>query len=435
MRQVAGGQGTENSEQDVTRSVSEGGQTRALAEHEDWVPLRPIADLPPVDSWSLPAAPCPPAPVLSDLLLTLANRVAKLPLPPVTIVDTRNDPLHHAKRRSDRPGAQFARCGSRSNDGGQVILFLNLRGFSPDRLVQGVRREASSCPHCDITLTFHKDKNRVLCHSCEYAESAADQVPELFDHPGDLLSSASGLSGLEAGSEIEIRQVRPASAWTATRCVKHGQSRRGTRTLPFGRGSKILLGTQMIAKGLDFPNVTLVGVINADTLLHAPDLRASERTFQLIAQVAGRTGRSARGGRVFVQTACPTEPAIALAAQHDYLGFVAHELKQRREADAPPYRSLTRIILRGPKEERVKHEALVIAALLRSTAETFSLPVRILGPAPAQITKIRDNWRFHIQMTAAAFEIIRDLWRAALPKIVRASDVEFQIDVDPMNTR
>ena len=164
-------------------------------------------------------------------------------------------------------------------------------------------------------------------------------------------------------------------------------------------------------------------------------MRAAERTFQLIAQVAGRTGRSSRGGRVLVQSACPTEPAISLAAQHDYLGFVAHELKQRREADAPPFRSLTRIILRGPKEDRVKQEALAIATLLRSTAEALSLPVRILGPAPAQITKIRDNWRFHIQMTAAAFEIIRDLWRAVLPKIVRASDVEFQIDVDPMNTR
>ena len=204
----------------------------------------------------------------------------------------------------------------------------------------------------------------------------------------------------------------------------------------FRRGEvSILLGTQMIAKGLDFPNVTLVGVINADTLLHAPDLRASERTFQLIAQVAGRTGRSSRGGRVLVQSACPTEPAIALAAQHDYLGFVAHELQHRREADAPPFRSLTRIILRSPKEDRVKAEALSMAALLRTTAESLSLPIRILGPAPAPITKLRDNWRFHIQLTASAFELIRDLWRAASPQINRVADVEFQVDVDPMSMR
>lgn len=364
----------------------------------------------------------------SDLLLTLANRVEKLPLPPVTIVDTRNDPLVSK-------GAAIGRAlGSQMqlalNDNGQVILFLNLRGFSPTvwckKCGEGVK-----CPHCDITLTFHKDRNRVLCHSCEHEAEPLTQCPKC-GHPG-IYYFGIGTQRLEAEVKAKFGKYK-CIRMDSDSMKKPGSHDEALEQ--FRRGEvQILLGTQMIAKGLDFPNVTLVGVINADTLLHAPDLRASERTFQLIAQVAGRTGRSSRGGRVFVQSACPAEPAIALAAKHDYLGFVAHELKQRREADAPPFRSLTRIILRGPKEERVKQEALAIATLLRSTAESLSLPVRILGPAPAPITKIRDNWRFHIQLTAAAFELIRDLWRATAPKIIRVSDVEFQIDVDPMNMR
>ena len=408
---------------------------RLNVEPDDWVPLYPVNDLPPAESLSpdpsslLPAtgkSPHPPVP--SDLLLTLASRVEKLPLPPVTIVDTRNDPLV-------TKGAAIGRAlGSQMqlalNDNGQVILFLNLRGYSPTvwckKCGAGVK-----CPHCDITLTYHKDRHKVLCHSCEHQAEPLTQCPKC-GHAG-INYFGIGTQRLEAEVKAKFGKYK-CIRMDSDSMKKPGSHDEALEQ--FRRGEvHILLGTQMIAKGLDFPNVTLVGVINADTLLHAPDLRASERTFQLIAQVAGRTGRSSRGGRVFVQSACPTEPAIALAAQHDYLGFVAHELKQRREADAPPFRSLTRIILRGPKEERVKHEALAIATLLRTTAESLSLPIRILGPAPAQITKIRDNWRFHIQMTAATFELIRDLWRAVLPKIVRVSDVEFQIDVDPMNTR
>ncbi len=364
----------------------------------------------------------------TDLLLTLANRVEKRPLPPVSIVDTRNDPLVTKGEAIGRALGSTMQLAL--NDGGQVILFLNLRGYSPTvwckKCGEGVK-----CPHCDITLTFHKDRNRVLCHSCEHEAEPLTQCPKC-GHPG-VYYFGIGTQRLEHEVKSKFGKYK-CLRMDSDSMKKHGSHDEALEQ--FRRGEvNILLGTQMIAKGLDFPNVTLVGVINADTLLHAPDLRASERTFQLIAQVAGRTGRSSRGGRVLVQSACPTEPAIALAAQHDYLGFVAHELKHRREADAPPFRSLTRIILRGPKEDRVKQEALSMAALLRTTAESLSLPVRILGPAPAPITKLRDNWRFHIQLTAAAFELIRDLWRATAPQISRVSDVEFQVDVDPMSMR
>ena len=366
--------------------------------------------------------------VLDDLLLTITNRVAKLPLPPVSIVDTRNDPYVTRGEAIGRAlGSQMQQA---LRDDGQIILFLNLRGFAPTVWCKACR-ESIRCPHCDITLTFHKDKNRVRCHSCDYEADPLTQCPKC-GHPG-VYYFGIGTQRLE--QEVKAKFGKSTCLRMDSDTMKKpGSHDEALERFRLGE-AKILLGTQMIAKGLDFPNVTLVGVINADTLLYSPDLRAAERTFQLIAQVAGRTGRSERGGRVIVQSANPSEPAIALAAQHDYLSFAALELSHRREANAPPFRSLIRIILRGAVEDRVKQEALAMAALLRATAERLALTVRLLGPAPCQITKLRDLWRFHLQLSAESFETVRDLWRAAAPQITRVSDVEFQIDVDPVNMR
>ena len=369
-----------------------------------------------------------PSPAPDDLLLTITNRVAKLPLPPVSIVDTRNDPYITRGEAIGRAlGSQMQQA---LRDDGQIILFLNLRGFAPTVWCKACR-ESIRCPHCDITLTFHKDKNRVRCHSCDYEADPLTQCPKC-GHPG-VYYFGIGTQRLEQEVKAKFGKSTCLRMDSDT-MKKHGSHDEALERFRLGE-AKILLGTQMIAKGLDFPNVTLVGVINADTLLYSPDLRAAERTFQLIAQVAGRTGRSERGGRVIVQSANPAEPAIALAAQHDYLSFAALELRHRREANAPPFRSLIRIILRGAVEDRVKQEALAMAALLRATAERLALTVRLLGPAPCQITKLRDLWRFHLQLSAESFETVRDLWRAAAPQIVRVSDVEFQIDVDPVNMR
>ncbi len=368
----------------------------------------------------------PPTP--DDLLLTISNRVAKLPLPPVSIVDTRNDPYVTRGEAIGRAlGSQMQQA---LRDDGQIILFLNLRGFAPTVWCKACR-ETIRCPHCDITLTFHKDKNRVRCHSCDYEADPLTQCPKC-GHPG-VYYFGIGTQRLEQEVKAKFGNSTCLRMDSDT-MKKPGSHDEALERFRLGE-AKILLGTQMIAKGLDFPNVTLVGVINADTLLYSPDLRAAERTFQLIAQVAGRTGRSERGGRVIVQSANPSEPAIALAAQHDYLSFAALELSHRREANAPPFRSLIRIILRGAVEDRVKQEALAMAALLRATAERLTLTVRLLGPAPCQITKLRDLWRFHLQLSAESFETVRDLWRAAAPQITRVSDVEFQIDVDPVNMR
>ena len=198
---------------------------------------------------------------------------------------------------------------------------------------------------------------------------------------------------------------------------------------------RILLGTQMIAKGLDFPNVTLVGVINADTILHQPEFRASERTFQLISQVAGRTGRGTRGGRVLVQSSSPGEIPIQMAARHDYVGFANQELHVRKDMNYPPYQQLTRIIVRGPKELDVEETAKAMAETLRKVAAETQSPVRILGPAPAPITKLKGLFRYHFQLTSPQLELIQELWRKVRNNLPQTKDVEYVVDVDPLNLR
>jgi len=198
---------------------------------------------------------------------------------------------------------------------------------------------------------------------------------------------------------------------------------------------QILLGTQMIAKGLDFPNVTLVGVISADTVLHQPDLRASERTFQLISQVAGRTGRGSREGRVLVQTSCPGEPAIQKAAEHDFVGFAELELRQRREMLAPPYYHFARVIVRGPKEPAVKEFSLEMAEKLREAGTKSGDTVHILGPAPAPVAKLKTFYRYHFQLAAEDLAAIQSLWRTVQPDLPQAHGIEYTIDVSPLNMR
>ena len=192
----------------------------------------------------------------------------------------------------------------------------------------------------------------------------------------------------------------------------------------------ILLGTQMIAKGLDFPEVTLVGVVNADTSLHLPDFRAAERTFQLVAQVAGRTGRGDRTGKVLVQTFCPDAAAILRAQHHDYLGFAQGELLQRREHGLPPYGRLARLIARGPDEKQVETFLDVVAATIRASA---SKSVRMFGPAPAPVAKIKDLFRFHLRLQAPSARPIQDLLHAILPTIHPPGEIELAVDVDPVS--
>jgi primosomal protein N' (replication factor Y) len=184
---------------------------------------------------------------------------------------------------------------------------------------------------------------------------------------------------------------------------------------------------------LDFPNVTLVGVVNADTALHLPDFRAAERTFQLVTQVAGRTGRGPRGGRVLVQTFSPEHPAIAAAVRHDFDMFARQELPIRETLMYPPFSEMIRFVARGPRESTTEAFAARIAEELAAETARRDLKARILGPAPAPIAKLRGQFRFHLQAQAADGEQLRQAMQNATSALKPADDVQWAVDVDPLD--
>ena len=197
---------------------------------------------------------------------------------------------------------------------------------------------------------------------------------------------------------------------------------------------KILLGTQMIAKGLDFPNVTLVGVVNADTALHLPDFRAAERTFQLLVQVAGRTGRGPKGGRVLVQTFSPDHAAIKAAARHDYHTFAAEELPLRAALGYPPHGQMARLVVRSAKEPLAREFAEYLAGRLSDSLARRGAAARVLGPAPAPFAKLRGRHRFQLQLQGAA-DVIHATLVEALADLKTPEEVQCIVDVDPLDMR
>ena len=196
---------------------------------------------------------------------------------------------------------------------------------------------------------------------------------------------------------------------------------------------KILLGTQMIAKGLDFPDVTLVGVINADTALHLPDFRAAERTFQLVTQVAGRSGRGEKSGRVLVQTFTPEHPAIQAAARHDYAAFAAGELPARQQFGYPPFRSLIRVIVRGASEPAARGFAGAIGTSVRGEVDRRQSAIRVLGPAAAPIAKLRGRFRFHLLLQGPDGDELRDVVAVGTSGLRPPDEVQWVVDVDPLD--
>ena len=363
-----------------------------------------------------------------DKMLLMLKRIDDRPMPPVIIVDTRNDPL--IKRGQKIGRAMFNGITNALKEDGQIILFFNLRGYTPVLWCPSCG-EKVCCPHCDTSVTWHIDKKEILCHSCEFHSPIPERCPSC-EHQG-LKHLGAGTQKLEKEVRAKFPSV-PILRMDSDSMNKPGSHDEALERFRSGE-VKILLGTQMITKGLDFPNVTFVGVIDADTMLHQPDFRASERTFQLIAQVAGRTGRSDRGGRVFVQTSSPDETAIQKAAQHDYLSFAMEELKHRKEQMTPPFVHWARIILRGPEESIVDQFSREMGDFFREQIKEHNFPVRIQGPAPAPFTRIRGNFRYHLLLIANEVDSLINIWNKLQAKMPSCSGVEWTIDVDPINMR
>lgn len=357
--------------------------------------------------------------------IALEERVGARPMPHVTLIDMRHekpDPEHPVGALS--VPLRIAMTES-LKAGGQVMLLLNRRGFHTYVLCPkcgGVLK----CDQCDIALTHHKGRRKLICHGCDRETAPPSICPAC--RQSNLHYGGIGAERLERDVRLAFgdRVIQRMDSDTMRAPGSH------ERVLSEFRAGRVdvLLGTQMIAKGLDFPNVTLVGVINADTALHLPDFRAAERTFQLVAQVAGRTGRGDRPGRVLVQTYAPDHPAIAAAVNHDYLSFVAGELKIRRDQGVPPYGRMARLIARGEKELQVREYMNRLAESLRSAAAEG---VRLLGPAPAPVLKIRGLFRFHLQLRAASARPLQDLLRSVLPENPAPRGIELATDVDPIS--
>ena len=360
--------------------------------------------------------------------LSLKNRVLDLPLPDVATIDLRTDAAGMKRRFSPIHQKLRQEMTAALNDGGQVILLLNRRGFST-RIQCPSCGKVEYCPDCSIPLTHHVEGKKAICHYCDHT------IPEPR-RCSDCGNDAIRFSGLGTQKlEAEVRTLFPdveIMRMDTDTMRKRGSHEKALSKFRDGE-TKILLGTQMIAKGLDFPNVTLVGVVNADTSLHLPDFRSAERTFGLVTQVAGRTGRGERGGRVLVQTFSPENPAIICATRHDYVNFASGELPVREEFNYPPFGKLARIVVRGEIQAQVEQMAEHIAECINQATDELELQLSLLGPSVAPLEKLRGNYRFHMLLGSVEQNTIQRVVKRAQTKIKNMDDIQWIVDVDPYN--
>jgi len=365
-------------------------------------------------------------------LLSMPNRVESRPLPEVRVIDLRHEPKVAGKHGAIGPTLR-AEMHKTLKAKGQVILLLNRRGYSTHVHCQACGHVAQ-CANCDLALTFHRTRSALVCHYCGFETAPFQKCPAC----SRLAMRYQGLGTEKLHAEIEEQ----FPGYVCARMDSDTMTKPGShqRVLDAFRDGliHILVGTQMIAKGLDFPNVTLVGVVNADVGLHLPDFRSAERTFQLLAQVAGRTGRGEKGGRVLVQTLTPDHPCIARAAAHDYVGFASQELAHRKEHQYPPFHRLARTIVRSEKEEAAREFAETLAAAFSEATRRLNpagspAAVRVLGPAECPVFRLNKYYRYHFQIQSADSGLLHEVLRAVLAVARAPAGVEFQIDVDPFN--
>ncbi len=364
-------------------------------------------------------------------VVSLPHRVNARPLPEVTMADMRTEPRVGESGAVPWTEALDQAVSAELHGGNQIILLLNRRGFAhflqcPDC---GSVRE---CPHCSISLTVHQTPPRLRCHYCGHD----DAIPQRCDQCGHDTQQTRGMGTqlLEKwlGERFPSARLARMDADTTSAKWSHGRILDAVAR----REVDLLFGTQMIAKGLDFPGVTLVGVVDADTGLHLPDFRAAERTFQLIAQVAGRAGRGPKGGRVFVQTRTPDHYALKAAAQHDFEGFAEQELVMREEPAYPPHVGLVNLVVSGLKETTVADAASEVAGWLRGLAQARTGgEVEVIGPAPAPLARIKRRWRWHVLYRSPDRGLLDRVTQYAARRVPHATSghVRVVFDRDPVS--
>jgi primosomal protein N' (replication factor Y) len=347
------------------------------------------------------------------------NEAMYAELPPVEIVDMR------AELKSGNTNI-FSRSLKTAMDqalgkGEQIILFLNRRGAATFVMCRDCGH-VMKCPRCDVPLTYHSSRENLICHHCNYQSDVPKQCPACHSHRIKFFGI-----GTQRVEQL-VQQTYPQARIVRWDLDTTGGKLSHEQLLDrFIKGeADIMIGTQMIAKGLDLPRVTLVGVITADTIINLPDFRSGERTFQLLTQVSGRAGRSILGGKVIIQTYTPQHYAIRAAAQHDYDAFYEQEIAFRREHWYPPLSHLVRLIYLHPNAEAAQREAEHLHRILSQKIARLGLPeVDLIGPAPAFFARVRGRWRWQI--------IVRGTKPSSLLQDIHLP-LGWRVDVDPVST-
>jgi len=380
--------------------------------------------------------------------LVLPERVGGGSLPEVRVVDLREE-----RKGREKGGARPTRgagvlsevlvdaVDDRLRKKEQVIMLLNRRGYSS--FVQCREcGEVEQCENCSISLTYHRGSQRIVCHHCRFDAPAPSRCPRCGS--GDLSFRGLGTEQVERIATETFPEARIARMDVDTTSGKWAHQRILERV---ERGEvDILLGTQMIAKGLDFPRVTLVGVVNADVGIHLPDFRASERTFQLLSQVAGRAGRSALGGEVLIQTSLPDHYAVRAAVDHDFEGFAERELTERQRPVYPPHVRAVNVIVSSPDQRLAAEVAETASAWLRGRISEDSRRARqaggdpsgasgveLVGPAPAPIERLHGRWRWHFLLRGGSPRRLGEATRALAENFrLPTGDVRLALDRDPV---
>jgi primosomal protein N' (replication factor Y) len=354
--------------------------------------------------------------------LPLAGRVAGRPLPVVELVDLREARPEGESSLSPPLVSALEETLAR---GEQALLLLNRRGFAPFLLCADCGA-TFRCPNCAITLTFHRGRRQLRCHYCDYIETPPELCPGC--RGGSIEPQGAGTERLEDELAVLFPAARIARMDRDTTARKGAHQSLIERML--SEEIDILVGTQMVAKGHDFPRVTLVGVVGADSSLNLPDFRSAERTFALLSQVAGRAGRGATLGRVLIQTYAPDHYALTCAAGHDYEGFYEQEIVCRQPLDYPPFGYLINLVLAGNEEPKVQRAAATLAGGLQHVAGN----VEVLGPALCPLARLRGKSRVQILLKSTERQPLRRLL-SRLPELRKKipAGVALAVDVDPVD--
>ena len=361
-------------------------------------------------------------------LHTLPRRVDDRPLPEVTVVDMKREPFQK-KQRAIFSRELRLKMQERLERGEKIVLLQNRRGFSPFITCVSCG-ESVQCKSCRVTLTYHRSETapKTRCHYCDFQAPPPPFCPTC--NSAELRFDGIGTQKVESALLEQFPGIRVIRMDVDTTGWKGAHDELVER---FRHGeADVLLGTQMVAKGLDFPEVTLVGVISADNGMHMPDFRAAERTFQLLTQVAGRSGRGRTAGEVVIQTLLPDDQALRSASRQDYAAFSERELEERRQSGFPPFGRLMIFRWRGTDEDEVTKAAQQGVAALRRGLDQHAL---LLGPGPAPLARLRGHFRWQALLRGESVHLLHQLVAGALPTMRETAKnhaTTFAINVDPL---